>query len=611
MPIQLPEIKENMDQGAPSVGRIQTTVASGIRDQAEGQQALTGFVGEAIKYRNQVANQEADNTATERTNQYQLWKKKQLYGDPDTGTTGIIFQKGNPVDLYKQFDEDNKAKLTELSSNDSWSTETQNLVDRRLTKAYQQGELENLTEYGNQKSKYDESVRKGSVELSQQAMPQATTYIDPDSIAKGDRSSLAPLDAKIADIKNTNISGSLTIGSAKFDENGDTPYTDSSGKKNSVFLQPSAQEQIGKDLSKGLYDATDNLINTSRQDPTAIGKAKVMMDQYGKYIDPLKRAELEKSFSSAQVSKDAYELTDEMRDKSPDQIKSILADVDGEVRHKALEYRADEGRYIEAITKQKQDANYQLGYQAGNAILKANPAATWSMAQANQGIQTALKNATPEQRHALESMFNPPKVSDPNAIATAEHFMSGQDAKYPDITQAPAAYVNQIKAGLNNSMRTKIDNRMQKMMDPANMSQSQNMARLVRDAAINANLVRPDDITGTIKPGSDDFKQLGEIQNRAAEAFRNLGPLNLAQQREEAGKFIASQVGKNPAPYVAPKRFKWTGPAFGTPPPPPQTPDQIQGKALKDYALQNPDKPRPNGKQLQNFINSDTSGRYK
>lgn len=616
MAIQLPEVKRIEPDQTSSVGRIQANVPNPQRDLAEGQAGIDSVAGQAIKYRNQQADQTANSIATNQENEAAQRFKLIMEGDPERGIIGAKYSKDNPDLVHADVDRKMQDTLKELSSapdGQEWSTETQNLVNIRLNRKAEELRLQQLTEYGAQKMKFDDNGTETSVKLNQQAMPDSSTHIDPESIARGDRSTLGPIETNLNSLRQARIEQGIRYGADHENENGQDHYRAADGTLKAVDLSPSTKLAILQDRSTGIHDTIDNLIKTGATDPQALAKAKVLMDQYGAQIETHKQGPLNQEYLKSENNLKATTLARKIQDLPVAQIKDAIAKESNPfVAEMAEKKAADHSRYMEAMTKQKESQNYRVAFTQADALLKADPATTWSMAQTDPKIQSSLGSTTPSQRRALEAMFNPPKVSDQGAIAAAQNFMAGHDEKYPDITKAPTEYIAMLKTKLNTTDRNKIDSTIMKIVDPTNgalLAQHQDLMRLVQQKAIASGIIPVDAAQGgKIVPGTEAYKRLGDIQSKFTEATKNMGNLTADQRDAETGKFIHTLIKGDPTygqNYEAPKKMQAYGPAFGTTAPPagaPKTEKQIRTKAIGLWQQNPANKGIPSGPVLKKFI---------
>lgn len=607
MPIEIPTVKRldnTPDAGAP---RIDVRTPNGAQDLAQTDTALDTVASQAIKYRNQVADQAADTISTDASNKLEQRWKTEMYGDPENGKIGLKYQQGNPTDLYKQFDTTMQGHMTELSSNDQWDPETQNLVNRRLGKKAEELRMQTLTEYGAQQNHYDDTITKDGVKLNQDALPDATTYIHP-----GDDSTLAPFQNRLANIRNLNISKALRYGSAQLDPNGDTPYTAPDGTVKAVTLGPAAKLQIAKDTSDGVYDAVDNLIKSG-----ALDKAQVLKDKYGDIIEPLKRNKMEEEFKKQNINQQAFQISGAAQGKTPVQIDNLLKDADPEVRHKALTIISDNGRSEQNIREQQQKENYQQLAQKALAFQRANPAATQTDLENQPFYAHFVDKLNPKDVKAVNEIVAPPKVSDPAAIARVNTILRGDDPNN-DPRQMTPQDVNKALAGLSATDRAQYQRRLMgatSQTEGQQFQQNQRAATELKAQAFRLGLVKPNNQSRTdVEKGSNEDQNLGILQDRLTPVLEKMGALKPSELQKTVHDFlIQQQAGKD---YSPPARFQAHGPAFdkaSTTPPAGKAPGltaiQIRAKALTDFTKQN--SRQPNEKELNDFINNDGSGRYK
>lgn len=449
-PIEIPTVKRIATEAPQSVGRIQTQIPDGSAGIRSTGTALEGVAEQAIKYRNQVADQHADTVATDVANQFEQRWKTELYGDPQNpGKVGAKFQTGNPTDIYKKFDDTMQGHLDELSSNDQWDTETRNLVNRRLGKKAEEFRLQTLTDYGNQQHKYDDGVTGSGIKLAQQAMPDASVFIQP-----GDDSTLAPLQTKIANIQNLRIAQALRYGSAQEDPNGQTAYTAPDGTVKRVTLGPTTQIQIKKDLSDGLYATMDNLVKLGTSD--SLAKAAVMKDKFGDMLDPLHRDKLTKDFEASRIKAAAFVAAEKARTSGNP--AAALQGADPEVRHKALSIINEDQRNMEQIKGRQSKANFNPLMQHVLEVMHSDTPYSGTNALEADPLFVAMKDKVtdPKQLQALYHAVEKPKESSQAALTKMQNLITGQDPNN-DITKMTPSDFALFKVGLNGAAQKKYD----------------------------------------------------------------------------------------------------------------------------------------------------------
>ncbi len=514
MAIEIPTVKRIAPEAPASVGRLQVQLPNAQTDLKSTSAALDGVAEQAIKYRNQVADQHADTIATDAANQFEQRWKTEMYGDPEKGTVGAKFQTGDPTAIYKKFDDTMQGHLNDLSNNDQWDTETQNLVNRRLGKKAEELRLQTLTDYGNQQHKYDDGITGSGVKLAQQAMPDASTFIQP-----GDASTLQPIQTKIANIQNLRIAQALRYGGAQEDPNGQTAYTAPDGTIKRVTLGPATQLQIKKDLSDGLYGTMDNLVKTGTTD--SLAKAQVMKDNFGDMLDPLRRDKLATEFKKSQLNAAAFGVADAARTSgNPD---AALAKIDDpEVRHKALSIINEDQRNMEQIKGRQSKANFNPLMQHILEVMHSDTPYSGTNAMEADPLFKAMKDkiTDPKQIQALYHAVEKPKENSPAALTKMQNLVTGQDPNN-DITKMSPSDFALFKVGLNDSAQKKYDGIYEK-------------AHTQSGAQIMTSYRYAD------KELADQMVGVGQVQKNQWGKFAGKDEAKMIQYRQEMEDFLAT-----------------------------------------------------------------------
>lgn len=623
MAIQLPDVKPVEPQGDASVGRIQTNVVDTRRDLAEGQAGVENIAAQAIKYRNQQADQTANTIGTNQENELALRYKAITEGDPEKGIIGTKYQKGDPDEIHRQLDARMQDTLKELSTapdGQEWSTETQKLVNSRLTRKAQELRLQQMTEYGAQRSKYDDNITETSNKLTMQAMPASSTLIDPDSVAHGDRSTLGPVEQNLATLRQNRIEQGIRYNADKEDVNGDDHYTAADGTVKAVRLSPSTKMKILEERSEALHDTIDNLIKTGQTDPQALAKAKVLMDQYGAAIDAHKQGPLNQEYLKAETSLKAVTLSRNIQDLPPDQIqKALAAEKNPFVAKEAEKQVADHARYMNTTEKEKASQNFQVAFTQANQILAADPNTTWSMAKQDPVIQNTLSRMDSGQQKKLIAQFDPPKTSDPETTANFMHILSGDNQKYPSglFGMKP----EDLQMEMAGASKTDKNRAMSMWMSVNKMQNGQQMGSMLthamaelKDQSMSLGIVKADNSDGTnVVKGKENDKILTQLKDQLTDALVKRGNMSVPDMRKTVHDFLVNRQGNQT--YEIP-RFQGSGDAFTggggnkNAPPPPITRD-VRTQAFADYTKDPKNKGNePSNKQLTDYINANAA-KYK
>lgn len=615
-PIEIPRVQSIGAPEPQSVGRLQMP-ALNVEGPADKMTDAVDKLGQtAIQYQDKIADQTADTIATNASNQLEMQFKKKMYGDPETGAKGLKYMQGDPDKLYPEFDKQMQGigeSLSKPQGDDSWSPETQTVVNRRLNKKAQELQLQSLTEYGNQSKKYDDNTTEDGVTLAQQGMPDASTLVQP-----GNDSSFKPLEDRIDAIRQLRIKQAVRYGNAVHDENGTDSYTDKDGNEQSVTLGDSVKVAMSQDVSKGLYDTLDNLVKSGDLD-----KAKAIQEKYGNMLDPVSKDKLAKSFDKEETDQDAYDLAEKIgRGADP---ATVLKDADPEVKHKALQFANENDRALEALKDRKSKDNYNA---AANYVLKQQQNGTEyaGPAQLDQDpyIKHIMGNITDaKQRQALYHMVDQPKDSSDSATAKMQNLMFGNDPNNDIRTISPEDF-NQYLAGLSKSDRRKYQNKYEAMQTETGaqlQTKYKNFGVEFDKQAVGAGLLNKN-AYGKFS-GSDEVKEI-QMKEELQNTIDKTGPMTPKEIQDWVGKFVADK--KAGQVFSPPVRPKFQGTTASLSPDAPansgkQTPPadnnvskilgNVSAATRLDYMRQYKSqyKTMPNASQLADFISQQTTGK--
>lgn len=612
--LQIPTIQANPNEPQDHAPRIEAQGPDVVTPMAKQQNALEGFAESAVKVQNEIAFQHADTTATNARNDYLMWRKKKLYGDPETGDVGLINQKGDPTVLYKQFDKEQEEKLDSLSKapgDANWSQMTQNIVNRRLSRTYEEGQLETLTQYGHQQKMFDDDATKSRIKLAQQGMALASAHIQP-----GDESSFGPMQSKIADIRNAVISQGIRDKTAAIDPNGEASYLGPDGKPQAVHLSDSLKAEISEKVGKGVSDALENLINSAGPDaPDALGKAKAFQEKFGSMLDEYGKGKLKAKMEKAETEQEANDLAHSLRGKTPEQVDKALADTPEATRRKALQYMSDEGRYMENLQKYQRDQNDALLVKKLQKFKIDNPAATVSDLEAKSWYKNLAPKISLQQDKAARDFMSPPKKSDPAAVTAAFKLLSGDDPNIHDLSKMTPDQAMKASAGLGNDpIGQRLKARIADAVMPTNTQKNQQFQHAMsslKNTALSLHLVDADNDGGTdIRKGGAQAEKLNALQDEFAADLQKKGNLTYDQIKQEANDFVKDKLQNQPKGFFGRMFGGTTADNKTTTEKATQTQAQMIGKAVKDWQQETGNTRRPNKEELHKYMN-DNKKRYQ
>lgn len=571
MAIQIPRIQEMQNTPMDHAPRLDQVHLDAVTPEAHTTGTLEGVAKETIRLHQELADQTADTLGTNARNEHQIWRKKRLYGDPESGWVGYANMTGaDPQELYKKFDKEEQDKLDQLSKapeGQSWSQETQNVVNRRLSKSYEEGKLETLTQYSHQKKKYDDAISDTGVGLAQQAMYSASSYIDPK-----DESSFDAIKDQVTKIRNIGIAKGLRNGGAVIDENGETAYNDGAGMKG-VNLSPIVKKEIASDIANGLSDATKNLVDSHDLD-----KAKALKEWADKngLLDTASMGKIDDKLAKAEFKHEAYAHADEALKKGAAYLDTIN---DPEMRVEAKKIYNEEQGFNEKEKARKSKLSYDaLHNHIAEVMRSSTPYKGDADMENDPVVAKILDNVTDsKQKQALYNLVEQPRNSAQTSVNKVVDLFTGKDDK--SVIGMDQATFNQYLSGLNKHDRNKYQGMFEKANIQSNsqqFTQMKNLGKEMDDQAIGAKLLSK-------MPNSPYFTSADQVKEKLWRAelldkAANYGPMTPDQMQKFVAKFIVDK--KAGEAFTPPIRQTFNG---GQAPAPKKidTPAQVPAPAPK------------------------------
>lgn len=616
MAIQIPKLTVAPETASPEP-RLDTPHLDVATPMQKQQGALEGATKDAIRLHQEIQHQEADTTATNKSNDFLIWRKKRLYGDPDNNWEGYANMTGaNPQDLYRQFDKEQSDKLDSLAKpgkDEDWSNETQNLVNRRLSRHFEETQLETLTQYSRQKNKWDEGVSDTRKKLAQQAMYGSSSFIDP-----ADKSSFGPLEANISQIRNAAISQGLINRGAVYDENGDVSYNDGSGAK-SVKLTQQVKLKIAEDIAKGIDDVSTNLLNTKELD-----KAKALHDWANEngYLDVVTKHSINDKMQKAQFKHDAYALVDDARKRGSAVLDNVT---DPELRHEAKKLFNEEERYSENTKDRRFRANYEVGSKRVDDVMNSATPFPGVLAMKDDPIVASVwADMSSKQQQALEHRVSAPRETAP---AVRENWLNILSGKVADTTVRGMSVANLTAntAGMKEAERKEAVATWKKLntqSDPQLEHQYNMFGKEFDQQAVGAQLVRK--LPNSNFLVASDQIRAQQMKQKLYQMIDGLGPTSPSEVKKYVSQFVADEQANQihqPFKSLAPKLNGGSKPAPAAAVSGAEAPvndvSKIYGiltpaarmKFILDYRKAN-NNHAPDEKQLIEFIGKQTAGSH-
>jgi hypothetical protein len=595
--VQIPQLREIEVQAPDSVGRTNPDVVPDLSRGIERQsRAAIGLGEELVNYSQRIEEQEADTEATNRSNQFEAKYRSLLYGDGET--PGIKFQDGNPTDLYKRFDEQMIEEYNRLTNDDNLTGRTKELVMKRLVDKANQLELQKLTEYGYQQTKYEDQITSTAIDLEKNTLTDSSAFIKP-----GDEGSFRPFDEAIGRIRATRMRSGMKMGGVVPDENGNSIYINDQGEPMRVSISQPTNLALRKDLSEGIYDAMDNALKSGNTEV-----ARAMKERYGQYLDPVRKKALADDFEKADLKDKAYAAAADAKRVGVDK---ALAGLDPEVRDKALGIIDDDQRRMENIRDRYSKNNYNMLMNHVNKRMRSDAPYSGMSELENDPVfaNTIDKIKDAKQKQAIFDSVVIPKQSSDSANQRVNDLLYGR-VPGEDVAQMSEEDWELAKSGLNRLDRNRADARRNSMMGETNAqmtSRYKQAGKELADQMIAVGYVKPDD-SGKYG-GKNQIKKI-EAENEFMDYLDSLGtgPMSPKDIKDHARSFaLSKKTGEAIKPPAGNQRF--AGSRTGGGGQEPGTAKKlIKGKSrlewAREYKKQYNREPRTGTNELNNFINS-------
>lgn len=409
MPIQIPTLKRNDAPEPESVGRVNTQAPNLAQPFEQATQSLAHGARMAIHAHDRADEDAGSLIAIDKATEYESRYREELDGNSEKGTLGVKNYQGDPTPVYNEFDTKMKDKFDELlNDGNTYSERTRFKISRALARAHNSVYGVRLTAYANQYARYEQGVTDDSVSLKQKGLSDAAGMIN-----SADQNSTALFDQNVGDIQNIRIGSALKMGAAQLDPNGQYMYVDDTGKAQRANLSPGVKVQIAQDLSKGIYNAVDNLIKSN-----SFEQAKTLMDKYNDRIDPVNQKKLNEDYQKGEKKFTAYQTVQSVDGLPADkQLAAIDKIKDEETKDQALSYLDSKERHRADIRERSSTDTYnRLSIDVQKKMQSGEPYTSIDELESDPMFSRQIDKVTDaKQRKALYQLVDNPKESDEDA----------------------------------------------------------------------------------------------------------------------------------------------------------------------------------------------------
>lgn len=442
--VSIPRLKQiQPSSGLPSNDRINLKV----RDQSANIQnrtnQLVNLGNTALKVDKAYEDDKIDTLSSEANQNYAEWNVQKLQE--------LKNHKGDPTDVYAQYDLDEKQFFEELrDSRPNLNERVRRGVEGNLAKAQGSTRIKVLKQRGYQKEVFTNTLFESDVKLAKQGLSVSAGYIK-----KGDRTTSNQFNSELGDIKTLIAKRGMkngTVTEVEDDGSFDHSYTDADGEEIKVKFSQQSKARVYKDLNEGVVNSIGVLIASDKSD-----QARNMMEDYDSFIDPKSRAKFEKGLKKTEDNNEASVILNSIRGKTEDeQLRAIDNIKDFDVRSEALKLKQLNTSRRNALVKNQQDKNFDAVHGVVEQLRDSGQLYGDKSIEDNKQIKMILSNhkLSSKQMKALKEEIKSPKTSDDKALDRVTNlFLGGELQKI-----TPAQLTEQM-VGLSKGDKSKFRNK--------------------------------------------------------------------------------------------------------------------------------------------------------
>lgn len=503
MAIQIPTLgRVQAAQSAPT-GRINVNVQDQSSQILGRTEAINSVAQEGADLYQKFEDDKINSLSAEAEKEFTNWNNSKLQQ--------LKQYQGDPTDAYAQYDTEAREKYEEiLNRRGDLSDRVKRHLSSNLAKVYDNENVKVLNQRGAQQNTYENNLYESQLALKRNNLGVNAGYVNKDDVG-----SFALFDENIKDIQTVVAKRGLKTGTVtQLPDDAKSfsfAYRDEDGKVIKVQMSDIAKRRVAQELSEGVAASVETLIASDRTE-----EAKIMLERYKGYIDPLKSAKLSNKFKTADRKSEAFNWIQKNSGKSQDDmIASIEAISDPELRSEVLKIKDTDDNRIESLKNRKAKANYEL--LANRVIEKMNSSQPYyglADLENDPVFKQTWDNLSAKDKKTVTEMIKAPKTTTPQAEAKIQNLFFGNDPDFKVETISPVDF-QQFLSGLSDTDRRRYVTRYEKLRDPSSGEQratNKRAEQFLRDQLIVDGFIRKDDYG----------KITGKYEKRMIEARNNL-----------------------------------------------------------------------------------------
>lgn len=445
MAIQVPRLQPLDSSPVQQSERINLN----FKDSSNAIEKQTGAIAQIAKtgidIYQKFENEKIDQLSNKANTDYQIWNNAKLQQ--------LKSIQGDATEAYAKYDEEDKKKIEELVSQyPDVSQKVKDGVQAHLTKQQDMNRIHVLKQRGLQQETYDNNLFESSVKLQRDTLSVNGAFA-----SSGDDKSV--FDENLNNLKTTIVKQAVKKGTAQVlpddAKSWSYEYLDNDNKLVKVALNDMSKVRIAKETSEGVSEAIQASLSAGEKD-----QARILMDKYGKYLDPKSTIKLDKSFQKNEISNKANQLLSEIETKPKDaQISAIEKIDDIELRSKVLEIKASNETKIATLRKYREDSNYDILYKRVQDLKSSNQLYGSAVLKDDKVFKQTFDNLSPTQQRAIMEEVETPKKSDPVQLAKAHDVLLGHDENIDPSTISVQQFQEHL-VGLSQGDKSKLITRL-------------------------------------------------------------------------------------------------------------------------------------------------------
>jgi len=441
MAVKIPSIQRLPSTPSVPGARVQFQPVDALGAISASSRSVENLIQAGGEFFAQMETVDAQNLAMSERRKLRTFDTSRTVGTPDKPNSGIRFQTGDPTERYNNHDQQLETEYKRVIEQEGLSDKTRRILTAELTSEYESIRMKNLNDEAVATQRFETENKKATVILDHSGMSEASENVLP-----GEASTLFGINKRINNIRKSNLTLGISRGSVVENKNGKHSYTDDEGNVLKFNMTPSAEVQLKKDISDGLFKTLD-ILNKSGQ----VEKSTYLLNNYEKLIDPVSKAKLLNSSKTAVTNNKAATLASKVINLSQTKQELVLKkEKNLEVRNAALKLLEDLSRR----TQNLRDDSSKHNFNSLTDIVFNRQYISLTEAERDPEFNSHFEKITDaKQKQSIRDQIEQPTNSESASVQKMQNLLFGEDPTFEMTNISPQDF-NTYLAGLNKSDRT-------------------------------------------------------------------------------------------------------------------------------------------------------------